>query len=222
MTNLRHRILLHAYVTEKSMDEMERQNKLEFVVDPRANRAEIKRAVEEIYQCKVAKVNVKIVRQGKIATVTLRQGVLGRGHRRAGRECSDGKTHHFPPPRLGDRTVPLPEPPPSRLHLPPLRRRRRRRDGHRDRPGPGSHRARRRDPYPDAEGDRTILRPPASRRATSSRSTRAASIEAASCRSPDIPDGTLVSNIEVKPFDGGRLVRAAGTSALVTAHSGAR
>ncbi len=35
-----------------------------------------------------------------------------------------------------------------------------------------------------------------------------------------IPDGTLVSNLEVKPFDGGRLVRAAGTSALVVAHSG--
>ena len=35
-----------------------------------------------------------------------------------------------------------------------------------------------------------------------------------------IPDGTLVSNIEVKPFDGGRLVRTAGTSALVVAHTG--
>jgi large subunit ribosomal protein L2 len=34
-----------------------------------------------------------------------------------------------------------------------------------------------------------------------------------------IPDGTLVSNLEVKPFDGGRLVRTAGTSALVTAHA---
>ncbi|MCI4349263.1 MAG: 50S ribosomal protein L2 [Thermoplasmata archaeon] len=30
-----------------------------------------------------------------------------------------------------------------------------------------------------------------------------------------IPDGTLVSNLEVNPFDGGRLVRAAGTSALI-------
>ena len=69
MTQLRHRILLHAYVTEKSMDEMERQNKLEFVVDSRATRAEIRRAVEEIYQCRVAKVNVKSVRTGKIATV---------------------------------------------------------------------------------------------------------------------------------------------------------
>jgi len=36
-----------------------------------------------------------------------------------------------------------------------------------------------------------------------------------------IPDGTLVSNLEVKPFDGGRLVRVAGASALVVAHSGA-
>jgi len=51
------------------MDEMERQNKLEFVVDRRANRAEIRKAVESIYQCKVEKITVKIVRTGKIATV---------------------------------------------------------------------------------------------------------------------------------------------------------
>ncbi len=69
MSELRHRIILHAYVTEKSMDEMERLNKLEFVVDHRATRAEIKRAVEATYQCRVAKVNTKIVRTGKIATV---------------------------------------------------------------------------------------------------------------------------------------------------------
>jgi ribosomal protein L23 len=73
MTQLRHRIILHAYVTEKSMDEMERLNKLEFVVDSRANRAEIRRAVEETYQCKVQKVNVKIVRVGKIATVRFKK-----------------------------------------------------------------------------------------------------------------------------------------------------
>ena len=69
MTSLQHRIILHAYVTEKSMDEMERQNKLEFVVDRRANRGEIRKAVEETYHCKVAKLTVKIVRTGKIATV---------------------------------------------------------------------------------------------------------------------------------------------------------
>lgn len=36
----------------------------------------------------------------------------------------------------------------------------------------------------------------------------------------DIPDGTLVCNLEVHPFDGGRLVRAGGASALVIAHTG--
>ncbi len=71
MSELRHRILLHAYVTEKSMDEMERQNKLEFVVDRRATRAQVKRAIEELYRCKVDKVNTKIVRVGKVATVRL-------------------------------------------------------------------------------------------------------------------------------------------------------
>ena len=70
MSELRHRVVLHAYVTEKSMDEMERLNKLEFAVDRRATRAEIKRAVEGLYQCKVTKVNTKIVRMGKIATIT--------------------------------------------------------------------------------------------------------------------------------------------------------
>ncbi len=74
MTELRHRIILHAYVTEKSMDEMERQNKLEFVVDHRANRAEIRRAVEETYHCKVAKVTTKSVIAGKIATVRFAKG----------------------------------------------------------------------------------------------------------------------------------------------------
>jgi large subunit ribosomal protein L23 len=69
MTSLQHRIILHAYVTEKAMDEMERQNKLEFVVDRRADRAQIKRAIEELYSCKVAKLTTKIVRVGKIATV---------------------------------------------------------------------------------------------------------------------------------------------------------
>ncbi len=51
------------------MDEMERQNKLEFVVDRRADRSEIRKAVEETYQCRVVKITTKTVREGKIATV---------------------------------------------------------------------------------------------------------------------------------------------------------
>jgi large subunit ribosomal protein L23 len=70
VSGLQHRVVLHAYVTEKSMDEMERLNKLEFAVDRRATRAEIKRAIEGLYHCRVSKVNTKIVRSGKIATIT--------------------------------------------------------------------------------------------------------------------------------------------------------
>jgi large subunit ribosomal protein L23 len=66
---VQHRVVLHAYVTEKAMDEMERQNKLEFVVDRRASRPEIRRAIEDTYHCKVAKITTKIVGVGKIATV---------------------------------------------------------------------------------------------------------------------------------------------------------
>ena len=73
LEHLQHRIILHAYVTEKSMDEMERQNKLEFVVDSRANRAQIRRAVETTYNCKVEKITVKIVPSGKIATVRFKK-----------------------------------------------------------------------------------------------------------------------------------------------------
>ena len=89
MTQIRHRIILHAYVTEKSMDEMERLNKLEFVVDHRASGAEIKRAVEETYNCRVEKVNTKIVRVGKIATVRFRKEFWPRTSG-AGREYSNG------------------------------------------------------------------------------------------------------------------------------------
>jgi large subunit ribosomal protein L23 len=63
------RVLFHPYVTEKTMDEMEKQNRLEFVVDKRANKAEIKKAIEKTYKAKVEKVTTKIGRQGKIAMV---------------------------------------------------------------------------------------------------------------------------------------------------------
>jgi large subunit ribosomal protein L2 len=38
----------------------------------------------------------------------------------------------------------------------------------------------------------------------------------------EIPDGTLVSNVELTPEDGGKLVRSAGASALVVAHQGGK
>lgn len=82
-----HTIIKRPLVTEKTTSLME-ENKYCFVVDPRANKHQIKQAVEEIFKVKVVAVNTsnvlgKIKRQGrysgrrpswKRAIVTLESG----------------------------------------------------------------------------------------------------------------------------------------------------
>ncbi len=62
-------IILYPYVTEKSMQHMEKNNALEFIVRRSANKATIKRAVEKMFDVKVKTVNTKITAQGKHAIV---------------------------------------------------------------------------------------------------------------------------------------------------------
>ena len=50
-------IVIRPIVTERSMSDME-QNKYTFVVDKKANKIEIKKAVEELFDVKVERVNV--------------------------------------------------------------------------------------------------------------------------------------------------------------------
>ncbi|MCF7926407.1 MAG: 50S ribosomal protein L23 [Candidatus Izimaplasma sp.] len=50
-------IIKHPIITEKSMLQVEEQNKYTFNVDKRANKIEIKKAVEELFDVKVVKVN---------------------------------------------------------------------------------------------------------------------------------------------------------------------
>jgi large subunit ribosomal protein L23 len=62
-------IIIRPIITEKSMRDME-ENKYTFAVDKSANKIEIKRAVEELFDVKVEKVNVinytgKIRRMGR-------------------------------------------------------------------------------------------------------------------------------------------------------------
>lgn len=80
-------ILLRPVITEQSMTQME-QGKYTFVVDRRANKTEIRRAVEQLFNVKVAQVNTinvpgKPKRLGRFegrrpgykkAIVTLREG----------------------------------------------------------------------------------------------------------------------------------------------------
>ncbi len=64
-----HKIVFHPYVTEKTMMEMEEENKLEFVVDLNATKPQIADAVEELFEVDVEKVNTRIDKKGKRAIV---------------------------------------------------------------------------------------------------------------------------------------------------------
>lgn len=54
-------ILIRPRVTEKVNQQMENDNRYTFVVDKRANKLEIKNAVESFYNVKVAEVNTAII-----------------------------------------------------------------------------------------------------------------------------------------------------------------
>ena len=69
MSNSPHAILLHPMVTEKTMRLMDENNSLEFLVRRTANKADIKKAVEELFSCEVATVNTRITKDGKRAVV---------------------------------------------------------------------------------------------------------------------------------------------------------
>jgi ribosomal protein uL23 len=62
-------IIYHPYVTEKTMNFMEKNNALEFVVKRNANKKQIKAAVEKMFEAKVKAVNTRITKKGKHAIV---------------------------------------------------------------------------------------------------------------------------------------------------------
>ncbi len=60
-----YRVIVRPVVTEKAVSLIETENKLTFIVDRRATKSDIKRAIEEIYSVKVAKVNVVVTMRGE-------------------------------------------------------------------------------------------------------------------------------------------------------------
>ena len=57
-------VIIEPVVSEKAYDTIDLLNAYTFIVDPRANKTEIRQAVEEIFNVKVRKVNT-INRRGK-------------------------------------------------------------------------------------------------------------------------------------------------------------
>jgi len=59
------KIILYPMMTEVASRLIETENKLVFVANIKANKNDIKRAVEELYQVKVKDVNVTVTRKGE-------------------------------------------------------------------------------------------------------------------------------------------------------------
>jgi len=65
-------LIIRPVSSESALDRLERENKLTFVVDPKANKVEIKKAVERLYSVKVRSVNTSVSTSGeKKAVVAL-------------------------------------------------------------------------------------------------------------------------------------------------------
>lgn len=72
-----YRVIKRPLSTEKSIRQIEFENKLTFIIDAKASKPEVKRAVEELFKVKVIKVNIQNSFNGeKRATVRLSAGNL--------------------------------------------------------------------------------------------------------------------------------------------------
>ncbi|RLI13301.1 50S ribosomal protein L23 [Candidatus Bathyarchaeota archaeon] len=60
-----HEVILYPLMTEASSRLLEKENKLVFITNIKATKKDIKRAIEELYNVKVSKVNTVIVSKGK-------------------------------------------------------------------------------------------------------------------------------------------------------------
>ena len=60
-----YKIIISPYSSERIFEIIESQNKLAFIVNRKANKATIKRAIEKLYNVKVVKVNTMITPAGK-------------------------------------------------------------------------------------------------------------------------------------------------------------
>jgi len=60
-----YKILQYPYMTEKSVNLVEKENKVVFIVDREANKTQIREAVETMFEVKVEQVNTMIDMEGR-------------------------------------------------------------------------------------------------------------------------------------------------------------
>ncbi|MBT6971838.1 MAG: 50S ribosomal protein L23 [Euryarchaeota archaeon] len=74
-----YKVIIAPWLTEKSLEarintEDDNRNRLEFIINRKANKADVASAVERLFDVKVAKVNTRITKYGKHASVKLAEG----------------------------------------------------------------------------------------------------------------------------------------------------
>jgi large subunit ribosomal protein L23 len=81
-------VVLYPIMTESTTRQIEEENRLVFIVNIRADKVDVKRAVEELYEVEVSKVNTLITPRGrkkafvklgpvfKAADVAIKLGIL--------------------------------------------------------------------------------------------------------------------------------------------------
>ncbi|MFX0073086.1 MAG: 50S ribosomal protein L23, partial [Candidatus Hermodarchaeota archaeon] len=60
-----YKVIKKPLITEKTFDLIERENKLVFIVDRKANKSQIKRAIEKLHNVKVLNINTLITSRGE-------------------------------------------------------------------------------------------------------------------------------------------------------------
>lgn len=58
-------VILYPIMTESTTRQIEEENRLAFIVNIRADKVDVKRAVEELYEVEVSKVNTLITPEGR-------------------------------------------------------------------------------------------------------------------------------------------------------------
>jgi large subunit ribosomal protein L23 len=84
----KYEVIRYPLMTESASIMVEKENKLVFIVSLKATKADVKRAIEELYEVKVDQVNTQITHQGlkkafvklepeyKAADVAIKLGIL--------------------------------------------------------------------------------------------------------------------------------------------------
>jgi large subunit ribosomal protein L23 len=69
-------VIFYPLMTESASLMVEKDNKLVFIVNLKATKRDVKKAVEELYEVKVADVNVQLQPEYKAADVAIKLGIL--------------------------------------------------------------------------------------------------------------------------------------------------